>query len=91
LATFSAHLKKSDAQLVDFDQELQFLKCYLDIEYIRFQDRLTVEMDIDPYALTATVPNLILQRLLRMRCGMVSRLKRIVDTLPFALTARTAG
>jgi len=54
-------LKKSDAQLVDFDQELQFLKCYLDIEHIRFEDRLTVEMDIDPYALTATVPNLILQ------------------------------
>ena len=54
-------LKKSDDQLVDFDQELQFLKCYLDIEHIRFQDRLTVEMDIDPNALTATVPNLILQ------------------------------
>src|SRR6185503_9765516 len=54
-------LKRSDAQLVEFDQELQFLKCYLDIEHIRFQDRLTVDMDIDPYALTATVPNLILQ------------------------------
>jgi signal transduction histidine kinase len=54
-------LKTSDAQLVDFDQELEFLKCYLDIEHIRFQDRLTVEMDIDPHALTATVPSLILQ------------------------------
>src|SRR6185436_11654597 len=54
-------LKRSDAQLVEFDQELQFLKCYLDIEHIRFQDRLTVDMDIDPYALPETVPNLILQ------------------------------
>lgn len=54
-------LKSSDAQYVDFEQELEFLKCYLDIEHIRFQDRLTVEMDIDPQALTAMVPNLILQ------------------------------
>src|SRR5262245_6794150 len=54
-------LKRSDSQLVDFEQELEFLKCYLDIEHIRFQDRLTVEMDIDPHALTAMVPNLILQ------------------------------
>jgi len=54
-------LKRSDAQIVDFEQELEFLKCYLDIEHIRFQDRLTVEMDIDPHALTAMIPNLILQ------------------------------
>jgi len=54
-------LKSSDAQIVDFEQELEFLKCYLDIEHIRFQDRLTVELDIDPDALTAMVPNLILQ------------------------------
>jgi len=54
-------LKRSDAQIVDFEQELEFLKCYLDIEHIRFQDRLTVEMDIDPQALTAMIPNLILQ------------------------------
>ncbi len=54
-------LKRSDAQLVDFEEELEFLKCYLDIELIRFQDRLTVEMDIDPQALSASVPNLILQ------------------------------
>jgi signal transduction histidine kinase len=54
-------LTSSDAQIVDFEQELEFLKCYLDIEHIRFQDRLTVELDIDRDALTAMVPNLILQ------------------------------
>ena len=54
-------LKSSDAQTVDFEQELEFLKCYLDIEHIRFQDRLTVDFDIDSDALKATVPNLILQ------------------------------
>jgi len=54
-------LKRSDAQTVDFEQELEFLKCYLDIEHIRFQDRLTVEMDIDPQTLELMVSNLILQ------------------------------
>jgi len=54
-------LKRSDNQTVDFGQELEFLKCYLDIEHIRFQDRLTVDLDIDSKALKATVPNLILQ------------------------------
>jgi signal transduction histidine kinase len=54
-------LKRSDAQTVDFEQELEFLKCYLDIEHIRFQDRLVVEMDIDPQTLEVMVPNLILQ------------------------------
>jgi sensor histidine kinase YesM len=54
-------LKRSNAETVDFEQELEFLKCYLDIEHIRFQDRLTVEMDIEPQTLTIPVPNLILQ------------------------------
>ncbi len=54
-------LKSSDAPIVDFEQELEFLKCYLEIEHIRFRDRLTVDFDIDPRALTAMVPNLILQ------------------------------
>lgn len=54
-------LKSSDAPIVDFEQELEFLKCYLEIEHIRFKDRLTVDFDIDSHALTAMVPNLILQ------------------------------
>jgi LytS/YehU family sensor histidine kinase len=54
-------LKRSNAETVDFEQELEFLRCYLDIEHIRFQDRLTVEMDIEPQTLTIPVPNLILQ------------------------------
>ena len=70
-------LKRSDAQLVDFEQELEFLKCYLDIELIRFQDRLTVEIDIDPHALTALVPNLILQPIVEnaVRHGIAKQTK----------------
>jgi len=54
-------LKRSDAQTIDFGQELEFLRCYLDIEHIRFQDRLIVEMEVEPQTLDILVPNLILQ------------------------------
>ena len=54
-------LSRSEAQTITFNQELEFLKCYLDIERIRFQDRLTVNLEIDPQTLEVPVPNLILQ------------------------------
>lgn len=54
-------LRNSGQQEVRVSEELEFLKCYLEIERIRFQDRLTVEMDIDPQAANAQVPNLLLQ------------------------------
>jgi signal transduction histidine kinase len=54
-------LDNSGAQEVTLRQELEFLKCYLDIEMIRFSDRLSVRIDVDPQALNYQVPNLILQ------------------------------
>jgi signal transduction histidine kinase len=50
-------------QQVTLKQELEFLDNYLGIEKIRFQDRLTVELDIAPETLDALVPNLLLQPL----------------------------
>jgi two-component system, LytTR family, sensor kinase len=54
-------LENAGAQEVSLQQELDFLKCYLDIERIRFENRLTVQMDIEPRTLDARLPNLILQ------------------------------
>jgi sensor histidine kinase YesM len=54
-------LENSGAQEVSLQEELEFLKCYLEIERIRFQDRLTVHMEIEPQTLDARLPNLILQ------------------------------
>jgi hypothetical protein len=39
-------LEESHAQRVPLSRELQFLECYLAIQQIRFQDRLTVTLDI---------------------------------------------
>ena len=54
-------LQNSGAQEVDVQQELEFLRCYLEIEKVRFQDRLTVQLNIDPRTLHLKIPNLILQ------------------------------
>ena len=54
-------LENAGSQEVSLQQELEFLKCYLEIERIRFADRLAVRMDIEPDALDARLPNLVLQ------------------------------
>jgi two-component system LytT family sensor kinase len=54
-------LDNGGAQEVTLKDELEFLKRYLEIQEIRFQDRLSVSLDIDPESLDARVPNLILQ------------------------------
>ncbi len=46
---------------VSLEHELQLLERYLDIERMRFGDRLTIDVDVDPSTLDARVPNLILQ------------------------------
>jgi two-component system LytT family sensor kinase len=54
-------LDHSDQQLVTLREETEFVRCYLEIEQVRFGDRLTVEFKIDPATLSAEVPHLILQ------------------------------
>jgi two-component system LytT family sensor kinase len=56
-------LQSSKTSVVTLGEELEFLHAYLDIERIRFQDRLVVEINVAPDVLNARVPNLILQPL----------------------------
>src|SRR5215208_7979644 len=54
-------LENSGSMEVTLQQELEFLRGYLEIEHIRFQDRLTTDINVDPDVLDVLVPNLILQ------------------------------
>lgn len=48
---------------VPVGEELAFIQLYLELEQMRLGDRLHVEMRIDPEALEARVPNMLLQPL----------------------------
>jgi len=56
-------LDHSDQQLVTLKEEAEFVRCYLEIEQVRFADRLTVQFKVEPATLSAEVPHLILQPL----------------------------
>jgi two-component system LytT family sensor kinase len=68
-------LENSGTQEVTLQKEMEFLQCYLEIERIRFQDRLTTHLDVDPQALDVRVPNLILQPIVEnaIRHGIAPR------------------
>ncbi|MDT7806634.1 MAG: two-component system, LytTR family, sensor kinase [Acidobacteriota bacterium] len=68
-------LETSAAQEVPLRQEIEFLNCYLEIERIRFQDRLTTRLEVDPQVLDCRVPNLILQPIVEnaIRHGVAPR------------------
>lgn len=56
-------LVNQPTQRITLDKELHALGLYLDIEKVRFQDRLTLEFDIQETAKDALIPSLILQPL----------------------------
>jgi two-component system LytT family sensor kinase len=68
-------LDRSAAPEVPLSEEIDFMDHYLAIEQIRFQDRLRVDIHADDDALSAVVPNLILQPLVEnaVRHGIARR------------------
>ena len=68
-------LENAGKQEVPLREELEFLELYLDIQQMRFPDRLNVQMKIATEALDAQVPNLILQPLVEnaIRHGIALR------------------
>jgi two-component system LytT family sensor kinase len=69
-------LQNSTSQWVPLKREVDFLKAYLEIERVRFGDRLQVVFQIDPKSLDAEVPSLILQPLVEnaIRHGVASHI-----------------
>ena len=68
-------LDRSAAAEVALSEEIDFMDRYLAIEQIRFQDRLRVDISADDDALSAVMPNLILQPLVEnaVRHGIARR------------------
>lgn len=56
-------LEQDDKQEITLAEELALLENYLEIQRIRFADRLEIQMDIAPATLNARVPSLLLQPL----------------------------
>ena len=68
-------LSSASEQEVTLARELELLAHYIEIQQIRFQDRLKVRFQIDPDARSALVPNLVLQPLVEnaIRHGIAPR------------------
>ncbi len=56
-------LAKGGTQVIPLETELEIVRGYLEIEQVRFGDRLRVEMSIDDSSLKAQVPSFVLQTL----------------------------
>lgn len=68
-------LAYSDKQEAPLREEIEVTQRYLDIQQMRFSDRLKIKIDMDPETLDAKVPSLILQPLVEnaLRHGIAKR------------------
>jgi LytS/YehU family sensor histidine kinase len=82
-------LDHSDTQEVPLREEITFLQGYLEIEQMRFPDRLTVALKIEPKTQELLVPHLILQPLVEnaLRHGILPR----EEPRRVEISARVAG
>lgn len=56
-------LEKEKKHIISLKEELDFVKSYLDIEEVRFHDRLNIDYQIDKSILDTQIPSLLLQPL----------------------------
>jgi signal transduction histidine kinase len=68
-------LEERHAPQVPLARELEFLRCYLEIQQVRFQDRLSTHWELAEDTLRATVPSMILQPLVEnaLRHGLLAK------------------
>lgn len=70
-------LQNEDRHIVSVEEEIQFLRNYLAIEQVRFQDRLVTKFDIAPDTLYSQIPNLLLQPLVEnaLKHGLANKVE----------------
>ena len=103
LAKIFRHLlMHSEKSFSSLQEEIEFLRTYLEIEKVRFGERLTVEFDISESIAAAPVPSLILQPLVEnaIKHGLAAkrgdnylmiRAGRIADTLLLSVEDNGVG
>jgi two-component system LytT family sensor kinase len=71
-------LEDGPLQMTTLNRELEFVTGYLEIEKVRFEDRLNVDLDIAADTLDAEIPHLLLQPLVEnaVRHGIAKRSSR---------------
>jgi two-component system LytT family sensor kinase len=93
-------LETAGTQMTTLSRELEFLNCYLEIEKVRFEERLTVSIDVAPETLDASVPHLLLQPLVdnaikhgisKLASGGQIRISAIVNDGDLRLEVRDNG
>jgi len=89
LGTFlRASLRLASRDLIPLSEEVELARAYLEIEQVRFGERLTFRDDVDPRTLSCRVPALVLQPLLEN--SIKHGLAHLVDggTISLAATIR---
>jgi sensor histidine kinase YesM len=56
-------IERTGRQELPLEEEIDFIRRYLEIEQVRFGEKLRLDFALDPAALDAAVPNLLLQPL----------------------------
>ncbi len=67
-------LEHAREQEISLERELTFISCYIDLQNVRFEDRISLTTDVEPDVRSALVPSLILQPLVEnaVRHGIAS-------------------
>jgi two-component system LytT family sensor kinase len=93
-------LESAGTQMTTLSCELEFVNCYIEIEKVRFEERLKVSVDVDPETLAASVPHLLLQPLVdnaikhgisRLAAGGEIRISATRDDADLLLEVRDNG
>lgn len=80
---------KEQRNLVTFEEDLNFAMCYLQIQKIRYEERLKIITDIDKQALSVQIPYITLQLILE-NC-IIHALEEMIETCIIQIRAKIDG